>query len=24
SVMVQTDGYISIQRIPDDPVSKGC
>ena len=24
SVMVQTDGYISIQRMPDDPVGKGC
>jgi hypothetical protein len=24
SVMVQTDGYISIERMPDDPVSKGC
>ena len=24
SVMMQTDGYISIQRMPDDPVSKGC
>jgi hypothetical protein len=24
SVMVQTDGYISIERVPDDPVSKRC
>jgi len=24
SVMVQTDGFISIQRMPDDAVGKGC
>jgi integrase len=24
SVMVQTDGFISIQRMPEDPVSQGC
>jgi hypothetical protein len=24
SVMVQTDGFVSIERMPDDAVSKGC